>query len=240
MDYKIKIDAFEGPLDLLLHLIKESNIDIYDINIEEITKQYLDYLNSMQQLDMEIASNYLLMASELMYIKSKSLLPNIKEEETEEDEELTKEGLINKLIEYQKYKEITKEFKNLELERKNIYTKAPSKISNITNEKYTNNTDITIDNLLEAFSKFLERKDKEKPLNTKITNKEYSVKKRKNDIKNILKIKKKAEFKDLFDNYNKSYIIVTFLSILELAKEKTINIKQEKNFDNIYIELKDM
>ena len=240
MDYKIKIDAFEGPLDLLLHLIKESNIDIYEINIEEITKQYLDYLNSMQQLDMEIASNYLLMASELMYIKSKSLLPNIKEEETEEDEELTKEGLINRLIEYQKYKEITKEFKNLELERKNIYTKAPSKISNITNEKYTNNTDITIDNLLDAFSKFLERKDKEKPLNTKITNKEYSVKKRKNDIKNILQIKKKAEFKDLFDNYNKSYIIVTFLSILELAKEKTINVKQEKNFDNIYIELKDM
>ncbi len=240
MDYNIKINEFEGPLDLLLHLIKESNIDIYDISIEEITKQYLDYLNSMKKLDIEIASSYLVMASELMLIKSKSLLPNNKDEEEIEEEELNKEALINKLIEYQKYKELTKNFKDLELERKNIYTKAPTKITNITNEKYINNSDITIDDLLDAFSKFLERKDKERPINTKITNKEYSVNKRKNDIKKILKEKKKAEFKELFDNYNKSYIIVTFLSILELAKENTINIIQKDNFDNIYIELKDM
>ena len=240
MDYNIKINEFEGPLDLLLHLIKESNIDIYDISIEEITKQYLDYLNSMKKLDIEIASSYLVMASELMLIKSKSLLPNNKDEEEIEEEELNKEALINKLIEYQKYKELTKNFKDLELERKNIYTKAPTKITNITNEKYINNSDITIDDLLDAFSKFLERKDKERPINTKITNKEYSVNKRKNDIKKILTEKKKAEFKELFDNYNKSYIIVTFLSILELAKENTINIIQKDNFDNIYIELKDM
>ena len=240
MNYTIKINEFEGPLDLLLHLIKESNIDIYNISIDEITKQYLEYLNSMQELDMEIASSYLIMASELMLIKSNSLLPNNKEEIKTEEEEINKETLINKLIEYQKYKEITKKFKNLELERKNIYTKAPEKISNIIEEKYTNNTDITIDNLIEAFGKLLERKDKEKPLNTKITNKEYSVKKRKNNIKDILKLKRKVEFTELFDKCNKSYIIVTFLSILELAKEKEIKLIKENNFDNIYIELKDV
>ena len=241
MKYSIKIDEFEGPLDLLLHLIKESNIDMYDISIDEITKQYLDYINSMEELDIEVASEYLVMASELMYLKSKSLLPQTKEEndDTIEDEEVSRENLINRLIEYQKYKELTKDFKKLELDRKDIYTKSPSNLSNITDTKIVNDTDIGIDDLLKAFSMFLERKDKEKPLNTKITNKEYSVKKRKDDIKKYLLTKRKAEFRELFDIYTKSYIVVTFMSILELAKEEQVNLKQENNFDNIYIELKE-
>ena len=241
MEYSIKINEFEGPLDLLLHLIKESNINIQDISIDEITKQYLDYINSMQKLDIEVASVYIVMASELMLIKSISLLPKNKDKEEDADEEeLSRESLINKLIEYEKYKELTKDLKNLELERKKIYTKAPTKIESITNNKLTNDTNITIDDLLEAFKEFLERKDKEKPLNTKITTKEFSVKKRKNDIKKYLKEKKKALFTELFDKYNKSYIVVTFISILELAKEDEISLTQEKNFSNIYIELKDM
>ena len=241
MEYSIKINEFEGPLDLLLHLIKESNINIQDISIDEITKQYLDYINSMQKLDIEVASVYIVMASELMLIKSISLLPKNKDnEEDADEEELSRESLINKLIEYEKYKELTKDLKNLELKRKKIYTKAPTKIESITNNKLTNDTNITIDDLLEAFKEFLERKDKEKPLNTKITTKEFSVKKRKNDIKKYLKEKKKALFTELFDKYNKSYIVVTFISILELAKEDEISLTQEKNFSNIYIELKDM
>lgn len=240
MDYSVKINEFEGPLDLLLHLIKESNIDVYDISIESITKQYLDYINQMEKLDIEIASSYLVMAAELMLIKSKSLLPIEKDDEEEVEElEDTREGLINKLVSYQKYKELTKDFKKLELDRKDIYTKSPSNLSNITDTKIVNDTDIGIDDLLKAFSMFLERKDKEKPLNTKITNKEYSVKKRKDDIKKYLLTKRKAEFRELFDIYTKSYIVVTFMSILELAKEEQVNLKQENNFDNIYIELKE-
>lgn len=241
MSYKVKIDEFEGPLDLLLHLIKESNIDIYDISIEEVTKQYLDYINQMESLDIEVASEYLVMAAELMLIKSKTLLPKKEEVEViEEDEEYSRDSLINRLVEYRKYKELTKEFKELELDRKNIYTKSPSKLTNITDTKIVNDTDVGIDDLLEAFKKFLERKDKEKPINTKITNKEYSVKKRKNDIKNYLLVNKRAEFRDLFDIYNKSYVVVTFMSILELAKEDEISLTQERNFGNIYIELKDL
>ena len=240
MDYSVKINEFEGPLDLLLHLIKESNIDVYDISIESITKQYLDYINQMEKLDIEIASSYLVMAAELMLIKSKSLLPIEKDDEEEVEElEDTREGLINKLVSYQKYKELTKDFKKLELDRKDIYTKSPSNLSNITDTKIVNDTDIGIDDLLKAFSMFLERKDKEKPLNTKITNKEYSVKKRKDDIKKYLLTKRKAEFRELFDIYTKSYIVVTFMSILELAKEEQVNLKQENNFDNIYIDLKE-
>ena len=104
MDYNIKIDAFEGPLDLLLHLIKEKNVDIYDISIEEITKSYLDYINKMEELNINIASSYLVMAAELMEIKSKSLLPKVENEEDNEEEEVSRENLINKLVEYKKYK----------------------------------------------------------------------------------------------------------------------------------------
>ena len=239
MNYSIKINEFEGPLDLLLHLIKESSIDIYDISIEDITKDYLDYINSMEKLDIEVESSYLVMASELLLIKSNSLLPKEKSEldNEEEDEEITRENLINRLIEYQKYEELTKKFKKLESKRRDIYTKSPSNMTNITDTKLKNDTDISIDDLVEAFQKFLIRKDQEKPLNTKITNKEYSVKLRKKDIKTYLLNNKRAEFTELFDNYSKDYIIVTFLSILELVKEQEIDLEQEHNFAPIYIEL---
>ena len=233
MDY-ISIDNFEGPLDLLLHLVKESNIDILDIKIEEITDKYLNYINHEKELNIDISSSYLVMAAELMYLKSKSLLPlNKKEDDTEDDEEITREKLINKLLEYKKYKEMTPIFKELEEERKKIYIKAPEKVSNYV--EHNLHGEESIDNLVEAFKKFLNRKDLEKPLETTITKREYSVRKRKDDIKNILKIKKKV---DLFEEYNKPFVVVTFLSILEMVKEKEIAIKQNKNFDNILIELR--
>lgn len=235
MDYNIKIDAFEGPLDLLLHLIKEKNVDIYDISIEEITKSYLDYINKMEELNINVASSYLVMAAELMEIKSKSLLPKVESEEETDEEEVSRENLINKLVEYKKYKEMTEVFKELEINRNNIYIKPPENINNyVNNEIY--NEEIEIDKLVEAMKNFLNRKELEKPLKTKITNKEYSVKERKNSIKNILKNKKRLEFTELFEEYNKSYIAVTFLSVLELAKEHELKISQDKNFDNIFIE----
>ena len=236
MDY-ISIDNFEGPLDLLLHLVKESNIDILDIKIEEITDKYLNYINHEKELNIDISSSYLVMAAELMYLKSKSLLPlNKKEDDTEDDEEITREKLINKLLEYKKYKEMTPIFKELEEERKKIYIKAPEKVSNYV--EHNLHGEESIDNLVEAFKKFLNRKDLEKPLETTITKREYSVRKRKDDITNILKIKKKVYLEDLFEEYNKPFVVVTFLSILEMVKEKEIAIKQNKNFDNILIELR--
>ena len=239
MDYSIKINEFEGPLDLLLHLIKQSNIDIYDIEISEITKQYLDYINKMEELNINIASSYIVMAAELMEIKSKSLLPKKEEEEVPDDEEIiSKENLINKLIEYKKYKEMAPSFKEMEINRQNIYVKSPEKLNNYLDEKITNDKDASVDDLIDAFKKFLERKNLEKPITTKITNKEYSVKERKHNIKNILKEKKKVLFTELFEENNTSFIIVTFLSILEMTKEKEIIIKQDTNFSDISIELK--
>jgi segregation and condensation protein A len=237
MQYEFKIDKFEGPLDLLLHLIKQSNIDIYDINLEEITDQYLKYIKDMEELNLDIASEYLIMAAELIEIKSRALLPKSEfiEDEYEED---PKEELINRLIEYKKYKELTDSFKELESIRSEIYTKLPSNINEYVEGKALKNTeDITIDDLFNAFNKFLDRKEFEKPLKTTITTKEFSVKERINSIKKILSSKKKVSFYDLFETKEKNYIVITFLSILEMLKNNEIIVVQESNFEDIIISL---
>ncbi len=239
MEYKVKINEFEGPLDLLLHLIKDANIDIYDIKLEEITKQYLNYIKAMETLNLSIASEYLVMAAELIELKSKSLLPNNKNDDNDEFEEDPREVLIRKLIDYKKYKELTSYFKELESTRKFIYTKTPSNISEFSNKtaiKNDNNT--SVDDLLLAFKKFVERKNYEKPLNTTVTYKEFSVSERTSAIRKMLTDNKRIYFEDLFENGNKPFIIVTFLAILELANKEEIVIKQKELFDKIYIELR--
>ena len=239
MDYVVKIDDFEGPLDLLLHLVKESNIDIYDINIVDITYQYLEYIHQWEQLNIDIASEYLVMAATLMEIKSRALLPSVSSESDvlEGDAEIeSRDTLIEKLVQYQKYKEITKNFKLLEEERSYIYTKAPERLNEMFEQKLVNDTDTGVEDLMRAFMNFLDRKNMERPIATKITNKEYSVRKRKEYIKKYLLSHGNVEFTELFDCYNKSYIIVTFLAILELAKEHDIVLKQDGCFSKIMIE----
>lgn len=240
MDYTITIDNFEGPLDLLLHLIKESDIDIFNISIENITKQYFDYIKKMEELNLNIASEYLVMAAELMEIKSKTLLPNSKAENDDEFEEDPKEQLIRRLLEYQRYKEVTEAFKELEEERSQFYTKAPANMKQYCEEEQVSLGDVSLDDLMLAFQKFLQRKEMEKPLNTKITKKEYSVSRRCSEIRQILKEKKQVGFKELFDIYSKDYIVVTFLSILDLARKQELNIKQDHNFEDIYLVSKDV
>lgn len=237
MEYKVKINEFEGPLDLLLHLIKESKVEIWDVKIEEIVEQYLDYINAMKEMNLDIASSYLVMASELIELKSKLLLPNSKKEETEEEEIDPREALINRLVEYQKYKELTKEFKELETERKDIHTKIPESLKEFQEEGTVVNSDVSLDDLMEAFQKLLQRKELDKPLKTNVTTREISIEERRTSIKNILKIKKKVDFFELFEEATREYIVVTFLTILEMAKKRELVIKQENNFDNIICEV---
>lgn len=238
MDYKIMINDFEGPMDLLLHLIKKTDINICDISIEDITKQYLDYINEMERLDLDIASEYLTMAAELLEIKSSLLLPkqDISDDEYEED---PREKLIKRLLEYKQYKEMTSEFKRLEEERKQLFSKEPSDLREFKVESDNIDLgDIGISDLLNAFNNFLERKKLEQPLNAKITKKEYSVSERSFQIKNLLKEKKKINFEDLFEEANKDYVVVTFLSILNMAKKQELVIKQEDNFGTISLSLR--
>ena len=211
MEYKFKINEFEGPLDLLLHLIKQSEMDIMDIEIVKLTDQYLDYINNMEKFNLNVASEYLVLASTLTYLKSKALLP--KKEEDDEDEEYseTKEELINRLLEYKRYKEVTNAFKVLEDARSNIYTKTPSNLKEYKENSIQLSDDITIEDLVKAFKKYLERKELSKPLQTKVTTREISITERRHSIKNILREKKKVEFFDLFEEFSKPYVVVTFL-----------------------------
>ena len=236
MQYKVTIDNFDGPLDLLLHLIKENNIDIYDIKIEEIAKQYLDYIESMKNLNLSIASEYLVMASELIEMKSRMLLPKKREEDSDEYEEDPREVLIERLLAYKKYKEVTKEFKDLELTRKIVISKEQDNLSKYLKEE--ENENLSVSDLIDAFNNLLEKKRLEKPVQTKITKKELSVTEKVIKIRDILKKKRKVNFEDLFENSSKEEVIVSFLSILEMLKKDEIIVKQENNFNNIIVCLK--
>lgn len=238
MEYKIMCPEFEGPLDLLLHLIKESNIDICDISIEVITKQYLDYINMMEELNLNVASEYLVMAAELLEIKSYTLLPKKETDNTDDYEEDPRDELIRRLIEYEKYKNITEALKECESKRSEIYTKEPSDLEEFETKNNIVDESFSLEDLIDAFSKLLQRKELNKPLSTKITSKEYSVHERSTEIKNILKIRKKVEFTELFDIYTKDYLVVTFLSILDLAKKQELLINQDNNFNKIFLEAK--
>lgn len=237
MNYKVTINDFEGPMDLLLHLVKQNNINIIDLNVEEITEQYLKYIKEAEELNLDIASEYLTLAAELIEIKSSSLLPK-KESFDDEYEEDPRENLINRLIEYQKYKDVLNEFKTLEEERKKYLSKPASNLKEFCDNENIDYGDLTLDLLTQAFQKFLERKEDEKPLNTKITKKEYSISVRSNEIKKILKQKKKVNFEELFEVVTKDYVVVTFLSILSMAKKGELLITQDDNFSNIVVSLK--
>lgn len=237
MEYKVTINDFEGPMDLLLHLVKSQNIDIIDLNVEEITEQYLGYIKEAEELNLDIASEYLTLAAELIEIKSSSLLPK-KELVNDEYEEDPRERLIQRLIEYQKYKEVIPSLKELEIERKNYFSKSPNNLKEFQDDTNINYGDLNLDILIDAFQKFLERKQEEKPLNTKITKKEYSISVRSREIKDVLKKKKKVNFEELFEIVTKDYVVVTFLSILSMAKKGELLITQEDNFSNIILSLK--
>ncbi len=233
---KLLIGDFEGPLDLLLHLIKKSKMEIFDIEISEITNQYLKFIEEMNEMNLDIASEYLVMAAELIEMKSKKLLPVKDEEESELEEENPEEELKRRLLEYQKYKESTTEFRKLEENRNSYYTKAPESLKNYSFDTLENDGSVSVMDLLDAFQKLLERQNFNKPLNTKIARKELSVKERVVKIREILKEKKKVNFIELFDDFSKPYVVVTFLSVLEMAKNKEITLKQDNNFSDIYLE----
>ena len=230
------IGDFEGPLDLLLHLIKKSKMEIFDIEISDITNKYLEYIEKMTEMNLDVASEYLVMASELVEIKSRKLLPTLFSDEEEVVEEDPEEELKRRLEEYKKYKESTEVFRNLEKNRSSYYTKAPEILKNYSDNTLENDGSVGVMDLLDAFQKLLERQSFNKPLNTKIARKELSVKERVAKIRDILKEKKKINFVELFDDFSKPYVVVTFLSVLEMAKNKEITLRQDNNFSDIYLE----
>lgn len=237
MQYNFTINDFEGPLDLLLHLIKEKKMDIYEVNISEIIEEYITYIHSLEEKNINVASEYLVMSAELIHLKSRKLI-NKDDEVNEEDEFaiVSEEDLRNKILEYEKYKKITKDFKELEEKRSEVFTKLPDSLKEYVEDTALLPGQVTIEDLMNAILLFQERQKLEKPLNTKVTKREITIEERTSDIRNILAKKSKVNFLELFECATKEYIIVTFLSILEMSKNNEIVLTQDNNFSPIIVE----
>ena len=246
MEYKVKIDAFEGPLDLLLHLIKKMEIDIYDIHVAEITEQYLEFIHDMQELQLDVASEYLVMAATLIEMKSRMLLPKPEpidadmEDMDFEDGEDPREELIRRLIEYRQYKEAAEVLKEKEESQLLVYTKPASDLSEYEKPREIQITGVTLYDMLAAFRHLMQRKQLKRPLHTKIQRREIPIGERMEAIiTNLRQIKKPMPFDDLFPYPNRTHIVVTFLAILELMKKRSIACVQHHNFEQIMIYLVD-
>ncbi len=237
MDYLININDFHGPLDLLLHLVRKTEMDIYAIDTNAIIEEYLNYIEHMQDLNIDIASEFLVMASTLVHLKSKMLIGSTEEKEEENEFDInSEEELKTKILEYQKYKDMAEVFKELEENRGDFFTKEPVALKEYSENGLKNDGSITVDDLVKALLAYQERLNEQKPIHTKITKKELSIEKRIISIKEKLKNRKKLNFLDLFEEVTKEYFIVTFLAILQMNKNDEINIYQENNFGNIVVE----
>ncbi len=239
MNYTFYINDFEGPLDLLLHLVKQSKMNIYDINLFDLIKEYLDFINEMQELNIDVASEYLSMASELVHLKSKTLVNKNDDNEEDTDDEFnikSEEDLRNKLLEYENIKNITSQFKNLESKRNEIYTRLPENLKEYYEKEEIPKGLYDADILYKAFLEVEKKLKLLKPLDTTITKKEISVEQRTKEIKDILRLRGKVDFYSLFSINTKEYIVITFLTILTMSKNKELKIIQEDNFSPIIVE----
>lgn len=245
MELKIHLDAFEGPLDLLLHLIDKNKINIYDIPISEITDQYMEYLRDAERYNLEIASEFLVMASTLLDIKSRMLLPS---EENEEGEEIDpREELVQKLVEYRMVKTLSGELSEMQ-EKQVCCFRSPSIPDEVKQYEEPVDLDelmegVTLQNLQKIFEGVLRRRESRRdPIRARfgdIPKEEVPLEKKMLEVRHFISGHRKCSMKEMLDKSStKMDVIVTFLSILELIKDGSIRVRQEKTFDDIYIEAK--
>ncbi len=243
MEYLVTIDAFQGPLDLLLYLIKEARIDIDNVNVSEITQQYLDYLHAMEDLNLEIASEYLRLAAYLIYIKSRKMLPQSNlDDENISYEENPEEQLKRRLKLYSIFKDVVSFFQEQETERENYLTKIPSDLSEelkIETKDFLLQ-DVDVYDLLSAYNRVLKRYSLHKPIKTKIKPQTITIDERIQELSDLFRTRKKLRFTEIFEeNVTKELIVVTFMAILELTKHHVIRLHQDTLFQDIYIEYLD-
>jgi segregation and condensation protein A len=237
MNYKIRLDMFEGPLDLLLYLVKKDHLNIYDIPIAQVTQQYLEYINLMQLLDLNIVGEFLVMAATLMQIKSKMLLP-AEELTGQEEEEDPRAELIKRLLEYEKFKQIAQNLKEREASQQEVFkrpkneeVKAASSGPAEDEDKYF---EANIFDLINAFSRAL--KDVPREVFYEVIKDQYTVEQKVHDILHLLLVDSEIKLSNLFaKTKSKMEIIVIFLAILELAKMKEIIAYQKSQFEDIVI-----
>ncbi|NMA95497.1 MAG: segregation/condensation protein A [Clostridiales bacterium] len=238
--YNVKLNVFEGPLDLLLHLINKAKVDIKDISVANITSQYLEYLEDMKKIDMDIASEFLVMASTLLYIKSCSLVPDREDhdDETEHGAIVSEEDLIQRLVEYKRYKKMAEELKCRENLYSGAYNKVPESILIEGLEKgpiYH----LTREDLLNAINKIvsIERVKNRKQEDHVISISRITIGERIQELRRLINDRRRLNFADiLHHNYDRMHIITTFLALLEMIKNRQIILYQKDLFGDILIE----
>lgn len=234
---KVKLPAYEGPLDLLLDLIQKNEMDIYNIQIAEITRQYLEYLSQMRELNLEIAGDFLVMAATLLYIKSKMLLPPDEEEKEEEGPD-PRALLIEKLLEYQAFKEAAEKLGVLEMERGKVFTRqiADYYLEELDPEQAGIDTfSADLYDLMQAFHQVLTKASKEDF--HEVQEPEISIEEKMEEIKRRLTSEGRLEFLTLFPKpWTRSELIATFLALLEIIRLKLARVVQEKTYGEIFIE----
>lgn len=239
MGYEVILEEFQGPLDLLLHLIKEKEMSLETLEVSAITDQYLEYIHTIGSAQLEVMSEYLVMAADLVEMKSKMLLP--KETITIDDQyiEDPRDALIRRLIEYKRYKDVLDDIREKYEYRQTLFIKPAENM-----EEYVVDTstmipdDLEVYDLMKAMQKMFQRKALSKPLDTHIARKDISVDERTVQIRDFFKtrVNKKVKLEELFTRNDRFYFVVTFISVLVLAKDKEVEIIQDHLFDEIYVE----
>ncbi|RMG05332.1 MAG: segregation/condensation protein A [Nitrospirae bacterium] len=230
--YSVKLPLFEGPLDLLLHLIRENKVDIYDIPIAEITRQYLEYLELMRELNLEVAGEFLVMAATLIQIKTRMLLP-VDEDVPPEEREDPRIELVEKLLEYQAFKEASLQLRDRAETWKDFLGRSPSPLNGTDEPEEPLLFDLNLYDLLGAFKRLLERAPAKA---VEITKEVLTVKERMNFLMDSLKGKSAVRFEDVFaPDDDRAVLIVTFLAILELLRLGVLRCYQEREFGQIWL-----
>ncbi|MBC8358611.1 MAG: segregation/condensation protein A [Candidatus Aminicenantes bacterium] len=235
MAYKIKLDIFEGPLDLLLYLVKKDELNIYDIPVAQVTEQYLAYLELMRLLDLDIAGQFLVMAATLMQIKSRMLLPKDETNNQEEEEVDPREELVQQLLEYQRFKEIASELRQREQRQQGQFRRKPGAISpDLINQPDDVYFEASIFDLINAFTQALQEVPRD--LFYEVVKDEFTVEQKIHDILHLLLNQEVLTLIKLFRQAkNKLEIIATFLAVLELIRLKEITVRQKGLFGEIEI-----
>ena len=233
-EYKVDLEIFEGPLDLLLYLIKKDEIDIYDIPIEKITKQYLDYLALMQMLDLNIAGEFFVMAATLMYIKSRMLLPPEERPQEEEVDEDPRMDLVRQLLEYKKFKDAAEYLHDREILQEKVFVRnAPVDMPEAADNYMM---DVNIFDLISAFSQALQKVEKPDDIK-EVAAEEYTVAEKVATLKDRLQQESRFSLTQLFGNMKSHLeIVVTFLALLELIRLKGVKVYQPELFAEIVVE----
>ena len=233
-EYKVRLEIFEGPLDLLLYLIKRDEIDIYDISLERITRQYLEYLEAFKELNIEVAGEFVVMAANLIYLKSRSLLPADQQPPEEEvDEDDPRWDLIRQLIEYKKFKEAAMQLQTRELEQERIFARIGGEIAPETATLHLG--EVGIFQLINAFQNVIKRLEARDDLQ-EIMGENFTVSDKIERILQTLAEGRAIKFSELFARLaSRVEIVVTFLALLELIRLKQVRAIQPKEFDEIEI-----